>query len=103
MLLHWNVVSKSYFADRVRLRLIPCGSSFKHSFRVSVPTKNYGWLERFLVAYCTTIVQVRNLHRNWPECVRESSKIMLESAVVIILANIILLPNTFLISRLQYH
>jgi hypothetical protein len=42
-------------------------------------------------------VQVRNLHRNWPDYVRESSKIMLESAaVVIILANIILLPNTFL-------
>ena len=102
MLLHWNVVSKA-IRRPCSLTANSMWIQFQAFIYVSVPTKNYGWLERFLVAYCTTIVQVRKLHRNWPEYVRESSKIMLESAVVIILANIILLPNTFLISRLQYH
>ena len=97
MRLHWNVVSKA-IRRPCSLKANSMWIQFQAFIYVSVPTKNYGWLERFLVAYCTTIVQVRNLHRNWPECVRESSKIMLESAVVIILANIILLPNTFLIS-----
>ena len=97
MRLHWNVVSKA-IRRPCSLKANSMWIQFQAFIYVSVPTKNNGWLERFLVAYCSTIVQVRKLHRNWPEYVRESSKIMLESAVVIILANIILLPNTFLIS-----
>ena len=98
--LHWNVVSKA-----IRRPCSPTANSMwiQSSFTILVPTKNYGWLERFLVAYCTTIGQVRKLHRNWPEYARESSEIMLESVVVIILATIILLPNTLVIRSSQYH
>ncbi|MGI0042862.1 MAG: hypothetical protein ACRD47_04045, partial [Nitrososphaeraceae archaeon] len=41
------------------------------------------------------------MHRTWPEYVRDTSKLILESVSMIVLATIILLPNTLVTSNLN--
>lgn len=45
--------------------------------------------------------QQKRLHRNWPAGVKESPKLIQESVLMIILATIILLPNTLVTSNLN--
>lgn len=58
-------------------------------------------MERLLAAYGYIIQAAERLHRNWPEGVKESPKLMLESVLMIILATIILLPNILVTSNLN--
>ena len=58
-------------------------------------------MERLLAAYGYIVQAAEILHRNWPEGVKESPKLILESVLMIMLATIILLPNTLVTRNLS--
>ena len=58
-------------------------------------------MERLLASYGYIVQAAERLHRNWPAGVKESPKLILESVLMIMLATIILLPNTLVTSNLN--
>ena len=58
-------------------------------------------MERLIAAYGYIVQAAERLHRNWPASVKESPELILESVLIIILATIILLPNTLVTSNLN--